>query len=145
MRQVISYNVWMHAILKSKRNADDATVEGVVNSIHYATQEVTLLELTKNWNDTDFLYALERVEIKHPEAQRAELRALYHRLRREQMAAAERMAMADLNARRHEEIASRLQELRKSHWSVVPNFWLTLAILGLTALGVWLEYLVVRH
>lgn len=36
---------------------------------------------------------------------------------------------------RHREIHGRLKELKKPHWSVAPNFWMTLVILVLTAIG----------
>lgn len=126
----------------TKRNTDDTSVQSVVSTVHYGSQEVLLLELTKNWNDADFLYAIERLDIKQPMAQRLELRELYQKLRRDRNAFAARIAMEEANARRHDEISRRLEDLKTPHWSVVPNFWMTVVILLLTAIRV---ILALRH
>jgi hypothetical protein len=41
----------------------------------------------------------------------------------------------ELEAVRHRELREQLEALKKPHWSAVPNFWMTLIILVLTAVG----------
>jgi hypothetical protein len=129
----------------NKRNTDEVRIQEVVRSIHYVSQEVTLLEMTKNWSEADFLYAIERLDSDQPQERRDELRGLYHKLRRERQAEEARKASEAASASRHEEVCCRLEELKNPHWSTVPNFWMTLAILVLTAAVVYLTYLAIRR
>jgi hypothetical protein len=129
----------------SKRNTEDSEVQRVVQFIHYVTQEVTLIEMSKNWSEADFLYAIERLDSDQRQERREELRGLYHRLRRERQVEEARKTSEAASARRHEEISRRLEELKKTHWSTVPHFWMTLAILILTAAAVYLAFLALRR
>lgn len=88
---------------------------------------------------------LERIDTKQPAAQREELRTLYHKLRRDRLAFEERKTTDEANACRHDEVLKKLEDLKRPHWSVVPNFWMTVAILLLTGIGVILTLLVLRH
>jgi hypothetical protein len=118
----------------SKRKADDAEIQRIVRFYRFPTQEVALIKDTKKWSEDDFLYALERVETDLPELsseERNQIRSLYRNLRVER-------ASEEANARRHDEIFRQLEELKKPHWSIIPNFWVTVAILILTAIGVLL-------
>jgi hypothetical protein len=50
----------------------------------------------------------------------------------------------ELTKRRHEELSKKLDELKKPHWTVLPNFWLT-AISALAAvLAAYLAWLALR-
>lgn len=120
----------------NKRNTDDAEVQRIVRWIKYTTQEVDLIKMTKKWTEEDFLYAIERLEVDLPKEMRDQVRGLYRTLLMERQTADARIALDEASARRHEEISRRLQELKKPHWSIVPNFWITAAILILTAIGV---------
>ncbi|MGD1032119.1 MAG: hypothetical protein ABSA05_13365 [Opitutaceae bacterium] len=63
-----------------------------------------------------------RAEDIHAETERASDR----RHAEAEAASAIRQAEAEAaNERRHKELARRLDELKKPHWSVVPNFWIT--------------------
>jgi hypothetical protein len=129
----------------STRNTDDAEVQRVVRSINYVTQEATLIGMTKNWSEADFLYGIERLDSDQPHDRREPLRVLYHKLHRERHAEEVRMDSEAANAKRHEELSRRLEELRKPHWSVVPNFWMTAGILILTTIAVIAAILGLRH
>lgn len=63
------------------------------------------------------------------------LRFLYRTLLQEREEYEARWIAEEANARRHEEISRQLKELKKPHWSIVPNFWLTFGILILALLG----------
>lgn len=123
----------------SKRNTDNAEVQRVVRWIKFITQEVDLIKMTKTWSEEDFLYAIERVQTDLPEIQqerRDEIRGLYRTLLMECQAADARIAMEKANAQRHDALLHRLEELKKPHWSIVPNFWMTATILIFTIIGV---------
>jgi predicted transcriptional regulator len=129
----------------SKRNTDDAEVQNVVRWIKYISQEVDLIKKTKTWSEADFLYAIERLEVDLPKEMRDQVRGLYRNLLMERQATDARIVAEEASARRHDEISRRLEELKKPHWSIVPNFWMTAAILILTAIGVIAAFLALRH
>jgi hypothetical protein len=123
----------------SERKTKDAEVQRVVGFIKYPSQEVSLIEMTKTWNEADFLYALDRIDTDlsgQPKEMREQLRLLYRTLRGEREAADARTASEEANTKRHVEITRHLEELKKPHWSIVPTFRMTLIILILTAIGV---------
>jgi hypothetical protein len=130
----------------NKRNTTDAEIQRIVSWINYPTQEVDLIKETKTWNEEDFFYAIERLQTNQPSERREQLRPLYWTRLKECQAADARMALEQANVQRHDEISKRLdelneisrqlKELKKPHWSIVPNFWLTAAILILTAIGI---------
>lgn len=130
-----------------KRKTNDADVQQVVRWINYPTQKVSLIEMTKTWSEADILYAIERLQTDQRERQ-DHLREMYWDLRRERLATDARIASEEANIQRHNEISERLEklneisrlldDLKKPHWSIVPNFRITKAILILTAIGVTL-------
>jgi len=63
-------------------------------------------------------------------------------MRNEREAADERAASEAVSTQRHVEISRRLDELKKPHWSIPWNFWMTAAILILTLILVILAF---RH
>jgi hypothetical protein len=129
----------------SKRRTDDAEVQRVVGFINYTSQEGDLIKMTTTWSEADFLYALERLDSDQPQERRDKVRDLYRNLRKERQAADERAASEEANAQRHDEISRRLEELKKPHWSTVPNFWMTVAILILTVIGTITAALALRR
>jgi hypothetical protein len=124
----------------SARKTDEAEIQRIVRAINYVTQEASLMEMTKTWSPADFIYALDRLETDQPTERRAALRGLYRALMIERVELEARQAAEVANERRHGQISVRLQELKKPHWSVVPNFWMTLAVLILTAIGIVLAF-----
>jgi hypothetical protein len=132
----------------SERKTGDAEIQRIVRWIKYPSQEVTLIKETKNWNTADFLEALERLDVDltdHPKEIRDQLRLLYRSLRSEREATEERAASEVLNTQRHIEISRRLDELKKPHWSIAWNFWMTAAILIFTVVLVITAILAFRH
>ncbi len=133
----------------SKRKTEDAEVQKIVHFINYVTQEVMLIEMTNTWSEADFLYAIERLEVDQPKDQpkerRDQVRELYRNLRVERQAKEARNASEEASAQRHDEISRRLEELKKPHWSIVPNFWMTAALLILTFIGAIAAVLALRH
>jgi hypothetical protein len=132
----------------SKRKADDAEVQRVVHWIKYVSQEVTLIEMTKAWSEADFLYAVERIEtdlLDIPQERREQIRGLYWNLRMERQVTEAHMASEEANIRRHDEIVRQLQKLKEPHWSIVPNFWITVVISILTAIAVIAAFLALHH
>lgn len=137
-----------------KRKTNDADVQQVVRWINYPTQKVSLIEMTKTWSEADILYAIERLQTDQRERQ-DQLRDLYWDLRRERLATDARIASEEANIQRHNEISKRLEELneisrrlgdlKKPHWSIVPNFWITVLISILTAIAVVAAFLALRH
>jgi hypothetical protein len=119
--------------------AREAEIQRVVRWIQYPTQETDLIRETKSWNDDDFLYAIDRVQTDLgalPKEQQDQIRRLYRALLKERQDENARIASEKASAQRHEEISRRLDELKKPHWSITPNFWMTAAILILTFIGV---------
>ena len=54
---------------------------------------------------------------------------------KQELAAREAARREKADQERHRLIEGRLSELKMPHWSVAPNFWMTLVILILTAIG----------
>jgi hypothetical protein len=135
---------WKHHPM-SDRKADDAEVQRIVHWIISPAQEVTLIEQTKKWSEADFLYAIDRLETDQPEERRQHLRGLYRALRKERQEHDARNASEEASARRFDDLSRRLDELKKPHWSIVPNFWITVTILILTAIGAIATVLALRH
>jgi hypothetical protein len=129
----------------SKRKTNDADVQQVVRWINYPTQEVTLIEMTKTWSEADFLYAIDRLQTDQPKERRDQVRELYRNLRAERQVTDARIASEEANIQRHNEISKRLDDLKKPHWSIVPNFWITVLISILTAIAVIAAFLALRH
>jgi hypothetical protein len=120
----------------SERRTNDAEVQRIVHLISFPTQEVSLIEETKTWSGADYLYALDRLQTDQPTERFVPLQELYRRLRVEREAEDAQKVFEKASAQRHIEISSRLDELKQPHWSIVPNFWLTVAILVFTVIGV---------
>lgn len=129
----------------SKRKTNDADVQQVVRWINYPTQEVTLIEMTKTWSEADFLYAIDRLQTDQPKERQDQVRELYRNLRAERQVTDARIASEEANIQRHNEISKRLDDLKKPHWSIVPNFWITVLISILTAIAVIAAFLALRH
>ena len=47
----------------TKRNKTDAEIDRVVGAISFPSQEGTLIEMSKNWSQSDAIFAIERLEI----------------------------------------------------------------------------------
>lgn len=124
------------APVMSERKANDGEIMGVIRTNPGTAWEVDIIERTKEWSAADFLYAIQHLTMYVAESDRAEMRSLFKTLRKERTDADARLALEEANAQRHGEISHRLNELKKPHWSIVPNFWMTMAILILTAIGV---------
>ena len=92
----------------SKRKTTDADIQQVVRWINYATQEVTLIEMTKTWSEADFLYAIDRLQTDQPKERRDQVRELYRNLRAERQVTDARIASEEANIQRHNEISKRL-------------------------------------
>ena len=122
----------------SERKTSEIEIQRIVQFYSWPTQEGDIIQETKNWNGADFAYAIDRLFSDQPAERRDALRPIYLRLLKSRQADESRVAAEEAANRRHNEISRRLDELRKPHWSVVPNFWLTVAILILTAIGVYL-------
>jgi hypothetical protein len=134
-----------HSRQMSKRRTDDAEVQRIVHFVSYPSQETSLIEMSKTWSGADFLYALDRLQTDQPTDRRAPLLELYRRLRAEREEEDARRAFEEASAQRHAEISHRLDELKRPHWSIVPNFWMTVAILVFTVIGVIVAILAVHH
>ena len=133
----------------SERKTNDAEVQRIVRSVSYDTpsSEVFLRRETGKWSGADFLYALERLETdvaSQPKETHERLRLLYRTLLREREDSEARQITEEANVKRHGEISRQLEELKKPHWSIVPNFWLTLGILILALLG-FIVSIALRH
>jgi hypothetical protein len=92
----------------SERKTSDAEVQRIVGFHKYTLQEVSLIETTKTWNEADFLYALERINIQlpdQPKEMREQLRALYRTLRKERAEADARLASEVASTQRHAEMS----------------------------------------
>ena len=116
-----------------KHTVNDAQVATLLGGS--PTEENTRL-LTQNFSSTDFEYTLNRVQHHaNPNlagAWYAVLRKLRDERRdaevrvAEQAAAEHRHAVAEeANERRHADLARRVADLKKPHWSIVPTFWFT--------------------
>jgi hypothetical protein len=130
-----------------ERKASEADVERVVRSFIWPRDEMSIRHETRLWGSADFLYAIGRVHVDlQAIAKRDEMLSIYKRLRDEcverearaesESANAKRHAEAErANPERHAEIARRLDKLKEPHWTVLPNFWLTLiaAVAGVVA------------
>ncbi len=119
----------------SPRNKSAADIQTVVHLINYPSQETLLIEQTRDWSVADVVYAIERLDQDQPEDRREQLRGIYRALRIEREAAELRKVAEADTAKRHAELTARLDQLKKPHWSVTPNFYLTVVILVLTAIG----------
>lgn len=111
------------------RNKSDADVEGVVRYINYASQEIDIVQRTRDWSSADFEYACDRYAIGAPgERELPALREIWSRLRSERRR--EELGLEQLT-----DIKGELDKLKNPHWSVVPIFWMTVIILILTAVA----------
>jgi hypothetical protein len=122
----------------NKRKVDDAEVQRVVGNIHHASQEMLLIEMTANWGEADFRYAIERLDIHQPKDRREVLRPLYRNLRSAR-------EVEEVACERHNKISHQLEDLKKPHWSVTPNFWVTVAIFVLTLIAAVVAVIGLHH
>ena len=132
----------------SERKTSDVEIQQIIRSASYPVHEVYLRKATKTWSEADFFYVLDRLDVDlsgQPQEIRDRLRVLYRTLLKENEEAEARLASETANAKRHAEIFRQLEELKKPHWSIVPNFWMTAAILVLTLIGVIAAILALRH
>jgi hypothetical protein len=116
----------------NSRKISDGDIQTVVRSVNYPTQVDLLIKMTEKWSSEDFLYAFDRLNTDQPADRREALRTLYLELREKREADEARAVMEAAGIQRHEEISRKLEELKRPHWSIVPNFWMTLGILILT-------------
>jgi len=130
----------------------------MVRWVKYVTQETDLIRDTKSWNEEDFLYAMGRIQTDLVGLSREEqnqIRGLYRILLKERQDENARIASENASVQRHQEISKRLNELneisrrlgelKKPHWSITPNFWMTATILILTFIGVVVAILSLHH
>jgi hypothetical protein len=132
----------------SERKTNDGEIEQIVRSHLYPSNEVNLRKVTKTWSPAGLLYAIDRLEsdlFAQPKEILDRLRVLYRTLLKDHEEAEARQASEVADAKRHDEISRRLEELKKPHWSIVPNFWMTLVILVLTAVAAVASVLALRH
>jgi len=106
----------------SERKTNDADVQTVVRSINYVTDEVTLRQLTQTWSEADFFRAIDLVRVIKSKEIQDQILKLYWNLRKERQETDARIVSEEASIQRHNEIARRLDELKKPHWSIVPNF-----------------------
>ena len=133
-------------------------IEMVLLSVKYVTQETDLIRDTKSWNEEDFLYAMGRIQtvlVGLSREEQNQIRGLYRTLLKERQDENARIASENASVQRHQELSKRLEELneisrrlddlKKPHWSIVPNFWFTVLISILTAVGVVAAFLALHH
>ena len=133
-------------------------IEMVLLSVKYVTQETDLIRDTKSWNEEDFLYAMGRIQtvlVGLSREEQNQIRGLYRTLLKERQDENARIASENASVQRHQELSKRLEELneisrrlddlKKPHWSIVPNFWITVLISILTAVGVVAAFLALHH
>lgn len=124
----------------NERKTNDAEVQRIVRTFPYYTSssEASIRRDTREWSSADFLYSLERLD-SDVSSQNKEmhegLRALYRTLLQEREDSEARNVLEEANVKRYAEISRRLEELKKPHWSIVPNLWLTFGILILALFG----------
>lgn len=104
---------------------DEAEIQRVVRDFRWLAHETALRKATESWTPQRFLYAIDRLNVDLTADQRVEMLPMYRKLledceRRIAQAEAEEKA-----SERHTEITANLRELKKPHWTVLPNFWLT--------------------
>jgi hypothetical protein len=108
-----------------------------VHGINYTSDEVTLIKMTKAWSASDFLYAIERLQVDQPKERRDSLFNLYRNLRKDREEEEGRLAVEQLSAKRYADIVGRLDEIKRPHWTITPNFWMTVVILIISVIGVF--------
>lgn len=124
----------------SERKTNDAEVQRILRTFPYYTSSsvVSIRRDTREWSSADFLYALERLDTdvsSQNKEMHEGLHVLYCTLLQEREDSEARLIAEEANLKRHGELSLRLEELKKPHWSIVPNFWLTFGILILALLG----------
>ncbi len=132
----------------SERKVSDGEMQQIIRFNIYPAQETYLRKVVKTWSEADFLYVLDRLDVDlsgQAEEIRDRLHTLYRTLLKEHEEAEARRAVEAASAKRHTDILRQLEELKKPHWSIVPNFWMTLAILALTLIGVIVAILTLRR
>jgi len=133
-----------------ERKTDDAVIQRIVRFVLHNTpsNEAYLRIESKTWTSDDFLYAIERVGSDlndKPKGTVEQVLPLYRELRKERQETEARLALETENTKRHAEISRQLEQLKQPHWSVVPNFWMTLVILILTLVGMIVAIVGLRH
>lgn len=112
-----------------ERSKTEAEIQGLVRVIQYASQENDIVCQTRDWNTADIEYAINRLQTDcRIKEQEEGLREIWNRLRAERR-------REELDAERHSKVLEQIEVLKKSHWSVVPNFWMTVVILILTGVA----------
>ena len=124
------------------RKTSEGDIQSVVRAILYPTQETLLIKMTEKWNTGDFLYAIDRLSTDQPADRREALRPIYMHLWEKRKADEAQAVLDAIEAQRHEDISRKLEELKRPHWSIVANFWMTVAILILTVIATLLAF---RH
>lgn len=119
------------------RTINQAELERVIRSFDV---ESTLRSETREWSLDHFDKALDSLDHspthgsdwdrRHPK-----VHEIIRRLRAECADALARAAGEAANEVRHDALLSRIEQLKRPHWSVIPNFWMTAIILLLTAVG----------
>lgn len=105
--------------------AERGDVELIVRHNLYETQEATLRQMTANWRPEHFMHALDCLRSLATDRQVA-MAPIYRNLLTRCEENAARANAEAVTRRRHDEITTRLAELKRPHWTVLPNFWLTL-------------------
>ncbi len=83
------------------------------------------------------LYAIERLQVDQPKERRDSLFNLYRNLRKDREEEEGRLAVEQLSAKRYADIVGRLDEIKRPHWTITPNFWMTVVILIISVIGVF--------
>ncbi|HEY3855968.1 MAG TPA: hypothetical protein VGO67_16380 [Verrucomicrobiae bacterium] len=128
-----------------ERKTPNAEIQRVVQAINYSSDEILLIEMTKTWNAADFLYAIERLQVDQPKDRRDPLLDLYRNLRRERADVDARLAAEVSSAKRHADLVLRLDEIKKPHWTLAPNFWIGTVILAVSVLAVFVAIWTAWH
>lgn len=119
----------------NQRNKSDADVEMVIRAIPHPFQIPDLIQRTHDWNTNDYIYALRVLERSSHMENRDALVKEYQKLlfaRRDE----EGIELSEANSQdRQTELLDSLEELKRTHWSTAPNFWMTVVILILTAIS----------
>jgi hypothetical protein len=120
----------------SQRSIDDAEIQRVVKTIR---NEATLRTSTESWSAADVQYGIEYLDDHRDRVdwswQRDSVLPLLRDIRREKSEADSRAAAEEADERRFRNLSEKIEALKEPHWSTAPNFWLTVAILILTAIG----------
>jgi hypothetical protein len=145
-RQAASWLIYNVRQNMSTRRADDAEVQRIVRDFSFPSEEASVREATKNWSSADFVYAIGRLAVAPPRAgDIPKMRELYGALRNERAAEETRLQVERDSVERHAQLTKRLEQLQKPHWSVVPNFVVTVISAVAAIAATVIAWLAFRH